>query len=199
MAISQNRFGPTNSEQEMTDNGSDEGSDCTTSERYNIVNNKWSDLPTLNIATVHSAIAYVNGSLYCSGGLCRNTVLNNVWRFAPPTADTRFVWSSSSSLCVANPQLGSVISLWKLMDTRKMLNRGWSLLHDNARLHNTTCAIRDLLPLLEFHLFTKLKELLGRIHFSNDEVKNTEEKWLSEVERSVFDEGIKTLVHRLKK
>ncbi|KAL1140230.1 hypothetical protein AAG570_000162 [Ranatra chinensis] len=57
----------------------------------------------------------------------------------------------------------------------------------------------DLTP-SDFHLFTKLKEFLGGKRFSNDEeVRETVEKWLSEVERSVFDEDIIKLVSRPKK
>lgn len=97
-----------------------------------------------------------------------------------------------------------------------MLTRGVSLLHDNARPH-TARVTHDLLvrfgwdvinhppysPDLapsDFHLFTKLKEFLGGKRFSSDEeVKETVEKWLLEVERSVYDEGIKKLVPRMQK
>ncbi|KAL1131967.1 hypothetical protein AAG570_011578 [Ranatra chinensis] len=52
----------------------------------------------------------------------------------------------------------------------------------------------------DFHLFTKPNEFLGGKRFFNDEgVKETAEKWLSEVERSVFGEGMKKLMSRLKK
>ncbi|KAL1132110.1 hypothetical protein AAG570_010068 [Ranatra chinensis] len=44
-------------------------------------------------------------------------------------------------------------------------------------------------PTSDFHLFTKLKEFAGGKRFCNSKwVKDTVEKWLSEVERKVFDE-----------
>ncbi|KAL1131098.1 hypothetical protein AAG570_012335 [Ranatra chinensis] len=57
----------------------------------------------------------------------------------------------------------------------------------------------DLTP-SDFYLFTNLKEFLGGQRFPNgEEVKETVEKWLSGLERDVFDGGIKNLVLRLKK
>ncbi|KAL1123691.1 hypothetical protein AAG570_001464 [Ranatra chinensis] len=51
-----------------------------------------------------------------------------------------------------------------------------------------------------FNLFTKLKKILAGKRYSNDEeMKEKLEKWPSEVEQSVFGEGIKKLALRLNK
>ncbi|KAL1132196.1 hypothetical protein AAG570_010153 [Ranatra chinensis] len=51
----------------------------------------------------------------------------------------------------------------------------------------------------DFHLFTKPKYFLGGKRFSNDEEVKETQKWLSELERSVFDEGIKKACARAEK
>ncbi|VVC35089.1 Hypothetical protein CINCED_3A018601, partial [Cinara cedri] len=56
------------------------------------------------------------------------------------------------------------------------------------------------LALSDYHLFNKFKNFLGEQLFSNDEeVQDAVKKWLREVERKVYDEGIQKLVPRLKK
>ncbi|XP_025159886.1 histone-lysine N-methyltransferase SETMAR-like [Harpegnathos saltator] len=57
----------------------------------------------------------------------------------------------------------------------------------------------DLAP-SDYHLFNKLKEFLDGQRFSNDEeVMQTVTKWLQEVKRTVYDEGIQKLMPRLQK
>ncbi|KAF6212895.1 hypothetical protein GE061_010605 [Apolygus lucorum] len=116
----------------------------------------------------------------------------------------------------ANAYCETLTKLKKKDKRRGMLTRGVSLLYDNARPH-TARVTQDLLvrfgwdvinhppysPDLapsDFHLFTKLKEFLGGKRFSSDEeVKETVEKWLLEVEGSVYDEGIKKLLPTMQK
>ncbi|KAL1138258.1 hypothetical protein AAG570_009947 [Ranatra chinensis] len=105
-------------------------------------------------------------------------------------------------------------TIWR--GPKNILNRGESLLYENTRAHTTRVAqdlrvsfgcdivthppySSDLAP-SDIHLFTNPKEILGGKRFCNDEeVKETVAKWLSEVERKVFDRGIKKLVPGLKR
>lgn len=99
--------------------------------------------------------------------------------------------------------------------TFKIVERGVTLLHGNARSHtvriyqelltssgweivNRSPYSADLAALSDFHLFTELKEFLGgKRHSNDDEVKQTAEKWLQGLAGEVYNMGIQEPVLRL--
>ncbi|CAK9803204.1 Histone-lysine N-methyltransferase SETMAR [Anthophora quadrimaculata] len=99
---------------------------------------------------------------------------------------------------------------------RGMLSKGVSILHDNARPHVAPTTVDllqhfgwdiithppyspDLAP-NDYHLFTKLKENLAGMRFSNDdEVKDEVLRYLNDMAASWYDMGIQKLLQRLQK
>ncbi|GBM56624.1 Histone-lysine N-methyltransferase SETMAR, partial [Araneus ventricosus] len=99
---------------------------------------------------------------------------------------------------------------------RGMFSRLIALLHDNSRLH-TAVATQELLDQFgweifdhppyspdlatsDFHLFLKLKEILGGKRFGNDEeLENAVTAWLNELMAVEFDMRILKLVDRYDK
>ncbi|KAL1132854.1 hypothetical protein AAG570_010806 [Ranatra chinensis] len=79
---------------------------------------------------------------------------------------------------------------------RGMLNRVASLVHNNARPH-TALVVQDLFKSFGWAIVTQPVYSPDRV--DDDEMNETVEKWLSQVGRSAFDEGMKMPVLRLKK